>query len=63
MRDYDEQTLKQQNPALYVEKKLTYGIWHGEKVEKELVGLYLGVVNIPKDTRDFISFLLHHGTI
>lgn len=37
MRDYDIDQLKKNDPRLYVEKMLTYGIFHDMKIEKELL--------------------------
>jgi len=58
MRDYDIQLLQKQNPKLYVEKMLTYYVWHGYKIEKNLVWQYIDDIDLEENKREFFKFLL-----
>lgn len=58
MRDYDEKKLLREDPKLYVEKKLTYWVWHWEKIKKSLMKKYINLVDIPEEKRKFLKFLL-----
>lgn len=59
MRDYTQETLKKTNPALYVQKMLTYDIWHGKKIEKSMVRRYINKISLPPHIHEFIHFLLN----
>lgn len=58
MRDYNKIKLREQNPKLYVQKMPTYNIWHGEKVEKELVKRYIDEIDLEENKREFFKFII-----
>lgn len=58
MRDYDEKTLLKTDPQTYVTKKVTYGIFHGEKIKKSLLAKYIDKINIKEDLRRYLYFLI-----
>ena len=42
-----------------LEQLLNYGLKEGEKIERNLLAKYLPVLNIDKDTRNLIEYILY----
>jgi hypothetical protein len=66
MRNWSTDTTRlKKNPEQYavwqLEQQLNYGLGENEKIDKEQLAKYLPVLNIDKDTRSFLEFLLTGG--
>ena len=42
-----------------LEQQLNYGLDEGEKIERALLEKYLPLLNIDKDTRNFLEYILY----
>ena len=64
MRNWSTDTLRlQENPEEYaiwrLEQQLNYGLDENEKIESSLLKKYLPQLNIDKDTRNFLEYVLY----
>jgi len=64
MRNWSTNTKNlQENPEKYsiwqLEQLLNYGLKEGEKIERNLLEKYLPVLNIDKDTRNLLEYMLY----
>jgi hypothetical protein len=58
MWDYDENIMKEKDIKMYVYKKLIYGIWHWEKIEKKLVEKYIDDIDLDEHMKKLIYYIL-----
>jgi hypothetical protein len=64
MRNWSTDTTRlKENPEQYavwqLEQQLNYGLNDDEKIDGKLLAKYLPVLNIDKDTRNFLEFILY----
>ena len=64
MRNWSTNTKRlQENPDKYsiwqLEQQLNYGLKEEEQIERNLLEKYLPVLNIDKDTRNLLEYILY----
>jgi len=64
MRNWSIDTKNMQaDPEKYaiwkLEQQLNYGLYEGEKIERDMLEKYMSVLNIDQDTRKLLEYILY----